>query len=55
MAKSSRQNRNSALSRIAAPRLVNVDWYKMLLSVSNMAMCCCAMAMRVSTSRQKGS
>jgi hypothetical protein len=45
----------NAESKIAAFQIIDVDLYAMLLPVSNMAMCCCTMAMRVFTPRQKGS
>jgi hypothetical protein len=55
-------NGNKALQDASCTRIdivlypaVRVNLYPMLLSVSNMAMCCCAMAMRVFTPRQKGS
>jgi hypothetical protein len=41
--------------KIAALQMIDVNSYAMSLSTSNMAMCCCAMAMRVFTPRQKGS
>jgi len=41
--------------KIAALQMIDVNSYAMSLSVSNMAMCCCTMTMRVLTQRQKGS